>query len=286
MLVLRDDAGRRCQPAAADPRRRKQESRERRLAGYSTRYRRALVEQARTQRNLVRLKRVLEDAKSLERPGANEWVERARLAVSAVYGDDSPQQQRFNRIRFAPGVYFDGMPASMYDDAFRGGVEKATAALRAFIEDVEEDVERPELPSAAVSGMHPWVRDVAARLWQDGHRRQAVQAAAANVETWLRAKLAVHEGSSASLVASAFATSSPGPGSPRLRFPDLEPEGSDRWKSAHDGAGAFGRGCMLRIRNLYAHSGRSDADEDLEALAALSLLARWIDSAEVVESQG
>ena len=243
------------------------------------------MEPSRTQRNLIRLRRVLADAQTLERSGVNEWVERARLAVSVVYGDDSPQQQRFKRIGFAPGVYkYDGTPASMYEDAFREGLAMATGVLGAFIEDVEEHVEQHQLPSASVSGMHPWVHDAAAALWQDGHRRQAVQAAAASIERQVRAKIDVHKGSSASLVTTAFSISSPQPGWPRLRFPDVQPEGSDAWKNAHEGASLFGHGCMRRIRNLYSHSGTSDLHEDLEALAALSLLARWIDGAEVVES--
>lgn len=36
----------------------------------------------------------------------------------------------------------------------------------------------------------------------------------------------------------------------------------------------------MRIRNLYSH-GEPDPEHALEALAALSLLARWIDDAEV-----
>lgn len=44
------------------------------------------------------------------------------------------------------------------------------------------------------------------------------------------------------------------------------------------------RGCFLRIRNLYTHNQGDTEQEDLEALAALSLLARWIDSAEIVHA--
>ena len=38
---------------------------------------------------------------------------------------------------------------------------------------------------------------------------------------------------------------------------------------------------MQRIRNLYTHNAGRNEQEDLEALTALSLLARWIDDAEV-----
>lgn len=95
----------------------------------------------------------------------------------------------------------------------------------------------------------------------------------------------VHEGSSASLVASAFSPADPKPDAPRLRVSGFDPVGSDQWKSAHEGAGAFGRGCFLRIRNLYTHHDGETDHEDLEALAALSLLARWIDIAEPVKAE-
>ncbi len=44
---------------------------------------------------------------------------------------------------------------------------------------------------------------------------------------------------------------------------------------------SFGRGCMMRVRNLYSHGHEPTEQEALEALAALSLLARWIDDAGV-----
>jgi hypothetical protein len=150
------------------------------------------------------------------------------------------------------------------------------------MEDLEEREGQPGLPRHDVGDLHPWVVDAAARLWGDGHHRQAVQAAATAVENWLRAKTGVHQGSIASLAASAFSSGDATPDAPRLRFAGFEPVGSDRWKSAHDGAGAFGRGCFLRIRNLYTHDGGGTEQEDLEALASLSLLSRWIDSAEVI----
>lgn len=46
----------------------------------------------------------------------------------------------------------------------------------------------------------------------------------------------------------------------------------------------FGKGCMKRIRNLYVHGHEPSDAEALEALAALSLLARWIDEASVISA--
>ena len=57
-----------------------------------------------------------------------------------------------------------------------------------------------------------------------------------------------------------------------------------RWTSAHEGAQYLGMGCAQGIRNAQAH-GTDDLDEQeaLEQLAALSVLARWVESSSVVE---
>ena len=157
--------------------------------------------------------------------------------------------------------------------------------LRAFIEDVEEHLSEPEVPALSPRSLHPWVADASARLWVNGHRQQAVQAAGAAVEQWLRAKLDVHQGPAASVVASAFSIKDPTAGQPRLRFQRLRSGWFRRLDERDEGAGAFGRGCMMRIRNLYTHNTGADEHEDLEALASLSLLARWIDSASVERAE-
>lgn len=231
-----------------------------------------------------RIRRLIEEAENLGDGQISAWKERARLAVSAAYGEDSGQLRRFDKIRWTLPIATDTTPRSAYAEARRGGLRRAVEMLKAFVEDLEEHERSPELPGLDPGALHPWVVDAAARLWQDGHQRQAVQAAASAVENWLRVKTGVHQGSVASLAASAFSSSDPTPDAPRLRFAGFDPPGSDAWKSAHDGAGAFGRGCFLRIRNLYTHHDTESGQEDLEALAALSLLARWVESAEIVRA--
>jgi uncharacterized protein Ymh len=229
-----------------------------------------------------RIRRLIDQAAGLADGEMNAWKERARLAVAAVYGEESDQLKRFDDIRWSLGVWSSSTPDSAFTAAERGGLRRSVELLQAVLEDLEERDGAVSLPGIDPTDFHPWVAEAAARLWQDGHRRQAVQAAASAVENWLRAKTGIHQGSVASLAASAFSPADPGPGAPRLRFSGFDPAGSDGWKSAHDGAGAFGRGCFLRIRNLYTHRDGEAGQEDLEALAALSLLARWIESAEVV----
>jgi hypothetical protein len=236
-----------------------------------------------TQQNLERLRKVLADADGLTPEARNEWRERARLAITATYGAESAELKRFETIRYTLSVWTDSTPDSAFDRAARGGIEKAASALRAMVEDVEAAVSEPDLLPPGVEGLHPWVREPAARLWNDGYRRQAVQAASTSIETWLKTKLGVYDANFATLV-NAFASGPPAERLPRLRFTDAGPEGSDSWKSAHDGAAAFGRGCVMRIRNLYTHDANVDEQEDLEALCSLSLFARWIEQAQVVRA--
>lgn len=241
-----------------------------------------------TAKNLANLARIRALVGEVEDPSFNHtqvtgWVERARLAVVAVYGAGSDQLARFDEIRYSPSMWTDSTPDSTFHNVAVGGARQAAKMLSAVAEDIEHDLAGPELPHLSTAAMHPWVADAAARLWENGHQQQAVQAAATAVEQWLKLKLGAHSGSAAGIVAAAFSSKPAAAGSPRLRFRAVGPEGSDNWTSAHDGAGAFGRGCMLRIRNLYTHDNDADRDEqeDLEALAALSLLARWIEDAEV-----
>lgn len=133
-------------------------------------------------------------------------------------------------------------------------------------------------PSLAASRLHPWVWNAAVDLWGNGHQMEAVLNSAKAVEKHTQLKI----GSTLSgqdLYAHAFSTKD---GShPRLRFTDLTPE-TDAWRSAHDGARFLGMGCAQGIRNWAAHSTDDVSEQQaLEYLAALSVLARWIDTAEV-----
>lgn len=139
----------------------------------------------------------------------------------------------------------------------------------------------PTGPRLAATDLHPWVWSAAAGLWDDGHRRAAIQTAASSVEAQLRGKVVRYDGSASDVVTQAFRLDGTGR---RLRFADLR-EGSDDYRSAHEGAMSFGRGCFLAIRNRSSHgAGEVDEQVALEQLAGLSVLARWIDAADVVDT--
>lgn len=136
-------------------------------------------------------------------------------------------------------------------------------------------------PQLAAAGLHPWVWTAARDLWANGHHREAVANAATSVETNFRSKLGRFDISGAPLARQAFSLAPATVDQPRLRLVD-GPDAPDdqRWKSAHQGAMDFGAGVFEGIRNWAAHV-VEEADEQvaLEYLAALSVLARWVDGA-------
>ena len=145
----------------------------------------------------------------------------------------------------------------------------------------------PAGPKLAAAQLHPWVWNAATDLWDNAHYREAVQKAATAVEQQTRLKLDLASPRAADLYMTAFKTDA-NSGERRLRFRDLQEKTANGqttadWRSAHDGAAHFGRGCAQAIRNLASH--RTDDLEEqvaLEYLAALSVLARWISTAETV----
>ena len=147
-------------------------------------------------------------------------------------------------------------------------------------------------PTLATERFHSWVWDAARNLWTSKNYREAVGTAAASVEKQTQVKLDRGNLSGADLYTQAFKVDKIGdmPDGRRLRFPGLDELTEDgkrnqSWTSAHEGAMHFGRGCAQGIRNLSAH-GTDDLPEQeaLEHLAALSVLARWVDACQVVKS--
>jgi uncharacterized protein (TIGR02391 family) len=141
-------------------------------------------------------------------------------------------------------------------------------------------------PSLNASALHPWVWDAAKSLWGSNHYGEAVNVASRSVNARLQTKVGRLDVSEGDLVAQAFSTSPPVEWKPRLRL--MDDDGSETFKSLQGGAVAFGQGCFRAMRNVLSHE--ADATEELpqqealEYLAAFSVLARWIDRAEVVSA--
>jgi len=141
----------------------------------------------------------------------------------------------------------------------------------------------PEGPVIAADQLHPWVWASASTLWDSGHYRQAVQAAATAINAKTQAKLGRRDVSDDKLMQDAFSENPPQPGQPRLRCPGDPADQTIR--SRQRGALQFAVGCFFAIRNPASHEeGEWEPQVAIECLAALSVLARWIDEWEVVSA--
>ncbi|MBL5973055.1 MAG: restriction endonuclease [Candidatus Leucobacter sulfamidivorax] len=132
-------------------------------------------------------------------------------------------------------------------------------------------------PEMSASKMHPWIWDGAASLWKSGHFREAVEGAIRKLNAETQNKLGRRDVSETDLFNQAFSDQEPVAGKPRLRR--MKDDGSKTFKSVQRGARSFAEGVFAGIRNPLAHEADQEMPEQqaLEYLAALSVLARWVD---------
>lgn len=154
--------------------------------------------------------------------------------------------------------------------------------------DEREQILGPAGPTLAANRLHRWVWNAAADLWDGGHYDSAVHKAALAVTELTQRKLRRLDLDGKDLYSKAFSLDDPQPGAPRLRFPDIDgAEQPKRWTSAHEGAMFLGMGCAQGIRNSQAHPSDDITEQEaLEQLAALSVLARWVDECDVDRVDG
>jgi len=141
-------------------------------------------------------------------------------------------------------------------------------------------------PQLAASAFHEIIWRAAAAQWEMDHRHDAVLAAAKAVNSLLQNKLGRRDVSEVKLVQEAFSEKEPTLGRPRLRFESIADDQTRA--SMREGAMSFGVGCFKAIRHPVGHRPDDEIEMSeqaaLERLAALSLLARWIDDATVVSA--
>jgi len=159
------------------------------------------------------------------------------------------------------------------------------AALRAREILVREEEVRANLgddaPEISAARLHPWAWSGASSLWASGHYREAVSGAARKVNAETQNKVGRRDISETDLFRQVFTLDGAQPGKARLRR--MTPEDSDTYRSVQRGAMAFAEGVFAGIRNPLSHEADQELDEQvaLEYLAALSVLARWVDESTV-----
>ena len=141
----------------------------------------------------------------------------------------------------------------------------------------------PAGPSMSAHNLHPTVWSAASGLWKDGHYGSAVSRAATFLNAEIQDKSTRTDLSDKELMTQVF---SPQPASeerPRLRW---RGKGTPRTRtSMRDGLLSYAVGVSLAIRNPVAHeTAAMDKQVALEQLAALSVLARWVNACHLVTS--
>jgi hypothetical protein len=140
-------------------------------------------------------------------------------------------------------------------------------------------------PDMDAANLHPWAWENGRAYWNTGHYHQAVMQAAIRINAETQAKLGRMDVSEAALFNEAFSLSEPKEGASRLRL--AEDDGGKTYENLHRGARAFADGLYTAIRNPGMHTPPpADGGEEqlaLEQLAAFSLLARWVEQADVEE---
>lgn len=134
-----------------------------------------------------------------------------------------------------------------------------------------------DAPELSATELHPWVWDGASSLWHSAHYREAVEGAIRKLNAETQNKLGRRDVSEADLFTQAFSEQPATPRSPRLHR--MADDGSKTFKSVQRGARKFAEGVFAGIRNPLAHEADQEIPEQqaLEYLAALSVLARWVD---------
>jgi uncharacterized protein (TIGR02391 family) len=159
------------------------------------------------------------------------------------------------------------------------------AAIRAREQLVREHEVRENLgenaPELSAAELHDWVWSGAKSLWQSGHYREAVEGAIKKLNAEVQNKVGRRDASETDLFKQAFSLDPPAAGKPRLRR--MANDGSKTYVSVQRGAMNLAEGVFAGIRNPLGHEAEQELSEQeaLEYLAALSVLARWVDASEV-----
>jgi predicted nucleotide-binding protein len=84
------------------------------------------------------------------------WERNVKIILAEVYGESSIIFKEFDRIRFDPGVYYQGQPQSDYVEPFNNGLNEAKGFLESRVDDLRENLAQdkqspsdpPSLPDA------------------------------------------------------------------------------------------------------------------------------------------
>ncbi|WP_280491183.1 TIGR02391 family protein [Nocardia asiatica] len=164
--------------------------------------------------------------------------------------------------------------------------ENVLIACGQIIGSLDEMIEAAKIEQPRPAGpaeMHPTVWGAARPLWDDGHYREAVAAAAEALVDKVKTLTQRRDVAETSVWQHAFSINPAKPGEIRLRWPG-KPNDRDV-KSMNDGLRQFAPGVQMTIRNSATHWTEKMSEQNaLERLGTLSLLARWVDTCDRIET--
>lgn len=139
-------------------------------------------------------------------------------------------------------------------------------------------------PSLAADQLHPDVWEAASRRWVSGNYSDAVQRAATFLNASIQDLTGRHDVSDSELMREVFSLAPPISNKPRLVWPGVDTNLSVR--AMRVGILSYSQGIFSTVRNITTHSIEEMSPQvALEQLAALSVLARWVDECELVVAE-
>ncbi|WP_454852448.1 TIGR02391 family protein [Promicromonospora soli] len=210
-----------------------------------------------------------------------------RKVTTASDAEVTKQAQVVEQVldRVIPG--WSGRFTNNRNNRWTGHREAALRAREALLRKQELDENLGEnAPELSAAELHPWAWSGARSLWQSGHYREAVEGAIRKLNAETQNKVGRRDVSETNLFKQAFSLNGAADGKARLRR--MKDDGSDTYQSVQRGAMAFAEGVFAGIRNPLSHEADQELSEQeaLEYLAALSVLARWVDDAVVERAEG
>ena len=176
-----------------------------------------------------------------------------------------------------PGEPFDFDP--LRDEGWEWATQSVISKALGIIKNQDQLLEHlgPAGPSMPADGLHPVIWGVASPLWNDGHYGPAVARAATFLNAHIQDRSTRTDLSDKDLMTQVFSPSPATPDSPRLRWAGVATEQTR--KSMQNGILSYAQGVSMAIRNPSAHATTPvHKQAALERLAALSVLARWVDA--------
>ena len=215
------------------------------------------------------------------RPGSGVVVFGTHMRVSNTEASERAHVVEQVLDRVLPGWTKDRPKEDVDFDWLRDQASRAKAALQRAAELAEKLGD--DAPDMDAANLHPWAWDNGKSYWNTGHYHQAVMQAAIRINAETQAKLGRMDISETALFNEGFSLDAPKGDSGRLRL--AVDDGGKTYLNLHRGARSFADGLYTAIRNPGMHRPQESAGGEeqlaLEQVAAFSLLARWVDQADV-----